>query len=162
MYLLLRRSIFVGLIAFFSFNLFAQDLLQERIRKIDNRKRSVYIDQGIIHNGGENRTSTVKAIRQSYSSDRGYERLVFDFTTDELPRIYGHISKSDRRLYLDFFRTSISDGIDSFGNSQYVDSINFFPIEQGDVSVEVVFKRNVNVEVFYLDGPGRLVVDIKP
>lgn len=151
----------VLIVSTISFSLWGQDLLQERIRKIDDRKKSVYLEQGILHNGAVKETSTLKAMRHSYTSERGYERLVFDFTTNELPRVYGHMSGTDQKLYLDFFKTNVSESIGSFGDSKYVESINFFPVESGNVSVEVLFKENVSVEVFYLTRHGRLVIDIK-
>ena len=139
----------------------AQDLLGERIRKIEGHKKSVYLDQGIFHNGSPKRTSTVKAIRHSFSKKRGFERLVFDFSTNKIPRIYGHYSRSNKKLYVDFFNTDLSTEIGSFGNSPYVKSINFFPIEKDDISLEVILKDKASIEIFYLSNPGRLVVDIK-
>lgn len=144
-----------------STSLYSQDLMSERIRKIDERKRSVYVDQGIFHNGSGGVSSTVKAIRHGLSENRDYERVVFDFTTKEVPRIYAHLSNSDQKLYLDLFRTNLSESVESFGDSRLVKGINFLPIDTGDVSVELVFKENVNIEIFYLKNPGRLVVDIK-
>lgn len=139
----------------------AQNLMNERIRRIPSRKRSVYLDTGIFHNGGPKRGSKLKSIRHNFSDKKGYERLVFDFTTEALPRVYGYISAPEKKLYLDFFTTEIPDGLNSFGNSKFVKTVNFFPIQKDTLSVEVVFKDNVTLDVFYLTGPGRLVVDIK-
>lgn len=139
----------------------SQNLLEERIRRISDRKRSVYLDSGIFHNGGPKRSSKLKAIRHNFSSKRGYERLVFDFKTEQLPRIYGFISSPEKKLYLDLFTTDLPDALSSFGDSKYVKSINFFPIQKDTLSVEVLFKKNITLDVFYLSNPGRLVVDIK-
>lgn len=139
----------------------AQDLLSERIRRVSSRKKSVYLDSGIFHNGGAKRTSKLKAIRHSFSPKRGYERVVFDFQTKELPRVYGYISSQENKLYLDLFSTDVPDTLSSFGDSQYVKAVNFFPIQKDTLSVEVLFKKNVTLDVFYLSNPGRLVVDIK-
>ncbi len=139
----------------------AQDLLSERIRRISSRKKSVYLDSGIFHNGGAKRTSKLKAIRHSFSSKRGYERVVFDFETKELPRVYGYISSKEKKLYLDLFSTDVPDSLNSFGDSKFVKAVNFFPIQKDTLSVEVLFKKNITLDVFYLSNPGRLVVDIK-
>ena len=55
----------------------------------------------------------------------------------------------------------IQKGISSFGKTQYVEAINFFPISRETLSVELKFKEKVSVDIFYLDNPGRLVIDIK-
>jgi len=159
--LLSKNVLIIVLISFFTSSVQAQNLLDERIRRISSRKRSVYLDSGIFHNGGPKRSSKLKAIRHNYSSKAGYERLVFDFVTTELPRIYGYISGKEKKLYLDLFTTDLPDAINSFGNSRFVKSVNFFPIQNDTLSVEVLFKKNVTLDVFFLKNPGRLVVDIK-
>lgn len=159
--LLFSKVFFLSFIALFASSAFSQNLLEERIRRVSARKRSIYLESGIFHNGGPKRTSKLKAIRHSFSSKRGYERLVFDFTTEELPRIYGYISGNNKKLYLDLFTTDLPDALNSFGNSRYVKAVNFFPIQDDTLSVEVLFKKNVTLDVFYLKNPGRLVVDIK-
>jgi len=161
------KNTFSKLIAsLFLINLFvtsvhSQNLLEERIRRVSSRKKSIYLDTGIFHNGGPKRSSKLKAIRHNFSAKRGYERVVLDFTTSELPRIYGYISRTEKKLYLDLFTTDLPPSLDSFGNSKYVQSVNFFPIQKDTLSVEVIFKKNVSLDVFYLSSPGRLVIDIK-
>ena len=144
-----------------SSQLFSQDLLGERIRRITSRKKSIYLDKGIFHNGGPTVQSTLKAVRHNYNRSLGYERIVFDFKTKKIPKIYGHINSNNKNLYVDLFDTQIQKGINSFGKTQYVDAINFFPISRETLSVELKFKEKVSVDIFYLDNPGRLVIDIK-
>ncbi len=141
--------------------IFGQGLLDERIRQISNKKRSVYLDRGIFHNGGPKHSATLKAVRHSYTKKLGYERVVFDFNTKETPRIYGNINGLQKKLYLDFFKTTVGNNIASFGKSIYVDSLNFFPIDKDSLSVELVFKKKVSVDIFSLENPGRLVIDVK-
>ena len=155
------KATIVLFVALFSVTSYSQNLLDERIRRVSARKRSIYLESGIFHNGGPKRSSKLKAIRHSFSGKKGYERLVFDFTTENLPRIYGYISGKDKKLYLDLFTTDLPDALNSFGNSRYVKSVNFFPIQNDTLSVEVLFKKNITLDVFYLKNPGRLVVDIK-
>ncbi|MAF76866.1 MAG: hypothetical protein CME63_00570 [Halobacteriovoraceae bacterium] len=150
---------FVGL--FLSDSVSAQNLLQERIRRISSRKRSIYLDTGIFHNGGPKINSKLKAVRHSFSPKRGYERVVFDFTTKELPRVYGYISRDENKLFLDLFETDVPASLTSFGDSKFVKELLFFPIQKDTLSVEVIFKSNVTLDVFYLSNPGRLVIDIK-
>lgn len=140
---------------------YSQDLQSERIRSMSSRKRSVYLESGIFHNGSESLSSEVKSVRHNFSAKRGYERLVFDFTTSKIPRIYGYISADEKKMYIDFFDTELSRDIGSFGQSQYIKAINFYPINGESLSVEVEFKQKITLDIFYLNSPGRFVVDIK-
>ena len=139
----------------------AQNLVEERIRRLDSRKKSVFLNRGIFHNGGPKIASSLKAVRHSYNAKLGHERLVMDFETAQVPRVYGHIATGEKKLYMDLFDTQIKGAIGSFGNSKYVESINFFPISQDTLSVEIHFKQSVSVDIFYLDNPGRFVIDVK-
>jgi hypothetical protein len=139
----------------------AQNLHDEKIRKITSRKRSIYFDKGIFHNGGLKRKSQLKAVRHSFVEKRGYERLVFDFKTSKVPRVYGNVSMKNKKLYFDFFNTKLPSEISSFGDSKHIKGINFFPLSEESLSLELDFKSQVSVDIFYLENPGRLVVDIK-
>lgn len=145
----------------FSWTAFSQDLMVERIRKLTGSKKSIYFDSGIFHNGSPKTKAKLKRVRHSYIKKNGYERIVLDFDSNSLPRIYGHIAGKEKRLYLDLFKTDLDKGVGSFGDSQFVDSINFFPIDENSLSVELQYKKKVNVEVFYLNSPARLVIDLR-
>ncbi len=141
--------------------LYAENLMDAKIRRISTRKKSIYLSSGVFHNGGPKVKSKLKAVRQSFSSSKGYERLVFDFETDEMPRVYGYISKERKKLYLDLFETQMTKALASFGNSKYVKSINFFPVENDVLSVEIIFKNSIALDVFSLKSKARLVIDLK-
>lgn len=145
----------------FSFDAYSQNLMEEKIRRVSSRKKSVYLSTGVFHNGGPKVSSKLKAVRQNFSKAKQYERLVFDFETKNLPRIYGYISKKRRKLFIDLFETSMNKNLSSFGNSKYVKTINFFPIQADTLSVEIIFKDDVAIDVFSLQSPARLVVDLK-
>ena len=85
---------------------YGQDLLKERIRKLSSNKTSIYIEKGIFHNGGVKLQSSLKSLRQSYNPKQGFERIVIDFSTNNVPKVYGHMSSDDRKLYLDIFEMS--------------------------------------------------------
>lgn len=140
---------------------FTQDLQSERIRTIGDRKRSIYLESGIIHNGSTSVVTKLKSVRHNFSESLGYERLVFDFETPKVPRIYGYISATESKMYLDLFDTELAAAISSMGQSRFIESINFYPITEESLSVEVKFKEKVSVDIFYLESPGRFVVDIK-
>lgn len=140
---------------------FSQDLLNEHIRKIPARKKSVFTAKGIFHNGGPKSASTLIAVRHSYSKNKKRERLVFDFKTKAVPRIYGHISKARKKIYIDFFSTSMGDKLSSFGSSHFVEKIDFFPVTPESLSVEIKFKKDVTVDMFHLKSPGRFVIDVR-
>lgn len=156
-------KLIISFLIFFSLSesLQAQDLLGERIRRITSRKKSIYLDRGIFHNGGPSVHSTLKSVRHNYNKSKGYERIVFDFKTKKIPKVYGHINSKNKNLYVDLFDTKIQKGVHSFGKTQFVDSMIFFPISRETLSVELKFKEKVSVDIFYLSNPGRLVIDIK-
>lgn len=139
----------------------AQDLLKERIWKISDRKRSVFLDKGVFHSEANPVQQELKDIRNSYVASRGYERIVFDFSSTKPPRVYGKISSLEKKVYLDFFNTSIGTSISELKNIKYLKNIDFFTIDEDNISVELLFKNNVSFDIFYLENPGRLVVDVK-
>ena len=156
-----RKILYVFCLFSLFSQLYGQDLFSERIRKISLDKRSVFLDNGIFHNGSSSVPSAIKGFRHRYSRELGYERLVFDFSTDSLPRIYAYLNGVENRLYVDFFKTDVKEKPSAAKNSVFVDEINMFLVEKGNVSAEVVFKKNAGIEIFYLEQPGRLVIDIK-
>lgn len=140
---------------------FGQDLLKERIRRLSSNKTSIYIEKGIFHNGGVKLQSSLKSLRQSYNPKQGFERIVIDFSTSSVPKIYGHMSSDDRKLYLDIFETTIAKDLKTVSSTRYIEKINFFPIESNHISLDMKLKSKVIVDVFYLENPGRLVIDLK-
>ncbi len=154
-FLLFYLLIFVSTISF------GQDLFKERIRKLSNNKTSIYIEKGIFHNGGVKTQSTLKSLRQSYNPKQGFERIVMDFSTNDVPRVYGHINSDDKKLYLDVFETSLAKEFNSPAGTRYIEKINFFPIESNHLSMDMKLKNKVIADIFTLDNPGRLVIDLK-
>ena len=145
----------------FAQNLSAQDLTKERIRKLSSNKTSIYVENGIFHNGGVKQEAVLKSIRQSYNGKLGFERIVLDFSTNQIPKVYGHISSLEKKLYIDFFDTTLDKVFQTIGIKHFVEKINFFPIESNYLSVEMKLKAKVNADIFYLENPGRLVIDLK-
>lgn len=140
---------------------FSQDLMNERIRKIGDKKRSVYFKGGVFHSSVTQAPSSLKAIRHGYQPANGFERLVFDFTTDVTPRIYGYKSENEKKIFIDLFSTSLGSSIGSFGNSKFVEKVEFYPIGDETLSTEIILKGDYSIDIFYLEKPGRLVIDIK-
>ncbi|MBF0361399.1 MAG: hypothetical protein HQK49_10320 [Oligoflexia bacterium] len=152
----------------------AQGIFEEKIRKISPVKRSVYLTEGIfiktMASAGSAKDATsessasnvsMNSIRHLYKAKEGFERIVFDFNGRAVPKMYAYVSNEDKKLYLDFFNTSVNSNIASLGKGHFVKNLLFYPIEDDLLSVEVEFKRSLNFEIFYLDNPGRLVVDVK-
>jgi hypothetical protein len=158
--MLYRLACFIFLLSL-GFNCFSQDFFKERIWKLEERKKSVFLRSGVFHAGSKKVLSDLNSTRGSYVSSRGYERLVFDFSTDLLPFIYGFISKKDKKLYLDFFNTRLSSQIDLMSRGRFVEKIKLYKINSESLTLEVNFKESVILDVFYLSSPSRLVVDIK-
>ena len=140
---------------------FGQDLFKERIRKLSSNKTSIYVEKGIFHNGGVKLQSTLKSLRQSYNPKQGFERIVLDFSTNQVPKIYGHISNDEKKIYIDVFDTILAKDFKSVANTIHVEKFNFFPIESNHLSIDMKLKGKVIADIFYLENPGRLVIDLK-
>jgi len=139
----------------------AQDLLKERIWKISAKKRSIFFDKGVFHSAVNPMAQELAGIRNSYIAARGYERIVFDFTTSKPPRVYGKISSSERKLYIDFFNTKLGTNMEQLRNIKYLKNIDFFTIDDKNLSVELNFNNKISSDIFYLENPGRIVIDVK-
>lgn len=142
-------------------NLSAQDLMKERIRKLSSNKTSIYIEKGIFHNGGVKQEAVLKSIRQSYNPKQGFERIVIDFSSNQIPKVYGHINSQDKKLTVDFFDTTLAKELQTISSTRFVEKVNFFPIESNYVSMEMKLKSKVTADIFFLENPGRLVIDFK-
>lgn len=151
----------ISVALFFSLSTSAQDLMKERIRKLSSNKTSIYVENGIFHNGGVKQEAVLKSIRNSYNPKQGFERIVIDFNSNQIPKIYGHISSTEKRLYVDFFDTTLAKDLQAISSTRFVEKINFFPIESNYVSMEMKLKTKASADIFYLDNPGRLVIDFK-
>ena len=133
--------------------------MQERLWKIDSRKKSIYLERGIFYSPEHKTQSRLIGLRHS---DKGnHERIVFDFDTSGAPRVYGHLSQKEQKLYIDFFNSTMESPLPFSVQSRYVRSVNFFPLGHGSLSVEIKFKMGTSADIFYLHSPGRLVIDVK-
>lgn len=143
------------------FSAFAQNLTEERIWKLGSKKKSIYLSSGVFHqNTGT--TSLISSIRSSSAAQQGYERIVIDFTGNAIPRLYGHISENEKKVSVDFFQTSVSPNLKSLTNTKYVQSVDFLAIDKDQVTMEINLKNKYNFDVFFLESPGRLVIDVRP
>ncbi len=149
------------LLSLLSLSSFAQNLNEERIWKLAPRKKSIYLGHGVFHQN-QGARSIVTGLRSSHVPDRGYERLVIDFSGGSIPRLYGHISENDKKISIDFFDTTVNSQITSLRNTKHVKAVDFLAIDQNQVTMEIQLKNKVNFDVFYLESPGRLVIDIRP
>jgi hypothetical protein len=140
---------------------FAQNLMEERIWKLSSRKKSIFLDSGVFHynNGASN--AQVTAIRSSAVGGRGYERVVIDFNTPTIPKVYGHISSQNQKLSIDLFDTSVATAQPQLKNSKFVKGIDFINVDGKTLTMDISLKSKASFDVFYLPDPGRLVIDIR-
>jgi hypothetical protein len=155
------KSIVVAFTFLLTCQAFAQNLNAQRIWKISSKKRSIFLDKGVFHLDNMKGTNKLSSIRNSFFKSRGYERLVFDFDMENPPRMYGHISKGKKKIYIDFFNTTLNKKMASVSKVKYVNSVDFFAIDKNNLSVEVNLADKVSYDIFYLSNPGRLVIDIQ-
>ena len=144
-----------------SAGLFAQDLTSGLIRKIPERKKSLYFSKGIFHIGNSKTSGLLKGIRHNYSSKEQFERIVLDFDAKAIPQVYGAILNNKNKIHLDLFNTDLGSNMGSFGKSKFIETINFIPISGESLSVEILLNTNIQVDLFSLKNPPRLVLDVK-
>jgi hypothetical protein len=144
-----------------STSVFGQNLMEERIWKISPRKKSIFLDAGVFHHAAELKGASITAVRSSAVDGRGYERLVIDFNTPTVPKLYGHISAVDQKIRVDFFNTSVSTSQPQLKHSKNIKNIDFISVDGKTVTMEITLKGKASFDVFYLDTPGRLVFDIR-
>lgn len=138
----------------------AQSLMEERIWKVAPRKKSIFLDSGVFHLNSNLASSTITGVRNSAVNGRGYERVVIDFNTPTVPKIYGHIAEN-KKLSVDFFNTTMGTNQPQMKNSKFVKSIDFINVDGKSVTMEIALKGKSSFDVFYLENPGRLVIDIR-
>jgi hypothetical protein len=139
----------------------AQNLMEERIWKVSSRKKSIFLDSGVFHYNSPLSNSSISAVRSSAVDGRGYERVVIDFNTPTIPKIYGHISAQDKKISVDFVGTSIATNQPQLKNSKFIKSIDFISVDGKNISMEMALNSKVSFDVFYLENPGRLVIDVR-
>lgn len=144
-----------------SFSAFSQNLFKERIRKVPDRKKAIYLDSGIFHHLSNEKNATLNTIRNSYVASRKYERIVFDFSTNNVPRIYGFIDQKNNKLNMDLFGVTLSSKIKTLKNTKYIKNIDFYNIDAKALSIEIILKEKVSYDIFVLNNPARLVIDIQ-
>jgi hypothetical protein len=138
----------------------AQSLMEERIWKVAPRKKSIFLDSGVFHVNSDIKASSIVGMRNSVFPGRGYERVVVDFNTPTVPKIYGHIAPN-KKLSVDFFETTMSSARPQVKNSQFVQGIEFITVDGKTMTMEITLKGKSSFDVFYLENPGRLVIDIR-
>jgi hypothetical protein len=150
--------ILVGLLTVTS--VLAQNLMEERIWKVAPRKKSIFLDAGVFHMNSEIKNSAITGVRNSAVNGRGYERVVIDFSSPGVPKLYGHIT-ANKKLSVDFFDTAIQTSQPNMKNSKYVKAVDFITVDGKTITMEMSLKGKSSFDIFYLENPGRLVIDIR-
>jgi hypothetical protein len=158
---IMRALILAFVLIAVTFGAFAQNLTEERIWKISSRKRSIFLDSGVFHYKSNTTGASISGVRNSVAAGRDYERLVIDLNSSGVPRLYGHISSADNKLRVDFFDTTVSGVPTQLKNSKYVKGVDFLAIDPKNVTMEIALKGKSSFDIFYLENPGRLVIDIR-
>lgn len=134
--------------------------MEERIWKVAPRKKSIFLDSGVFHYNSNLKSASITAVRNSAVAGRGYERVVIDFNTPSVPKLYGHITPN-KKLSVDFFETSMQTSQPQMKNSKFVQSVDFIAVDGKTITMELSLKGKSSFDIFYLENPGRLVIDIR-
>ena len=86
---------------------------------------------------------------------------MFDFSSNKPPKVYGKISKKDKKVYVDFFNTNLGAKAEQLRNIKFLKNVDFFTLDKNTTTVELNFSKDVSFDIFYLENPGRLVIDVK-
>ncbi len=142
-------------------NSFGQNLNLEKARAIEGHKTGIFVEEGIFYKSASEIKSELKGFRRSGDKEKTKERVVIDFSTKSVPRIYSYLSNSEKILYVDFFNTEIKVNNPKLENSTFVDSIKIYPWKDDKLSMEIKLKDKVFCDLFYLENQGRLVIDMR-
>ena len=125
------------------------------------RKLENYFDNGFVKNRAEvvAKKSSLKKIRAFYKKEKGYERVVLDFSTEKLPKTMVYLSKDEKRLMVTMLKTA-SKNVEKPIKTQMFSTYNVFGIDDS-ATVEMTFRRPKEIDVFYLEKPARLVIDAR-
>jgi hypothetical protein len=151
------------------------EIRPEKIHLADNRKTQAYLDDGLIM-GGDRAISSViiKDIRRALNP--GYERVVLDLEgqqngeTTELPRAPYYqlaVNAEENRMIMTLWgqpklNFDSKKVVDAFKKSKVVKNIVLLPrIEDDSWTFVFELKPHFNVEVFELNKPVRLILDIQ-
>lgn len=145
----------------FSFSALGQNLMEERIWKIAPRKKSIFLDSGVFHLPAGAPGAAITSVRSSAVAGRGYERVVIDFNSPSVPKLYGHISPKDQKISVDFFDTTVTTTQPQLPNSKFVKSIDFISVDGKTITMDMAMKSKASYDIFFLENPGRLVIDIR-
>lgn len=159
---MIKKIVFIVFLQFIISASFAQNILTEKKIHMPSEKTGRFYSQGIFHNGKVDLSSKLKAIRHAYNHRTGVERIVFDFTTQKVPRIYSYAS-GKKTLNIDFLETALNKGIGDLNEMNHVLNFDFYVLN-GNASLQINFKENVAFDIFYLEkgeSSARLVIDTK-
>lgn len=146
---------------FMSLPVLAQNLMEERIWKVSPRKKSIFLDSGVFHHNSSLKGAGISSVRSSATPGQGYERVVVDFNTASVPKLYGHISPKDNKITVDFFEASIVTSQPQLKTSKNVKTIDFINVDGKSITMDLSMKGKSSFDIFYLENPGRLVIDIR-
>ncbi len=144
-----------------SFNVYGNSLLEQRTLKLSSKKASVYSDSGVFFWKSTMKNTKVKSIRSFFSKKKGYERYVVDFSTPNIPSIYGHIDEKTGKLFLDLIDASPDKSMNPGVSGKFLKSIDIFSLDKSNTSLELSFNEKYGFDIFYLNSPGRLVIDVR-
>ncbi len=155
----MMRMLFLSFLV--SVPVLAQNLMEERIWKVSARKKSIFLDSGVFHHNSSVKNAGITAIRSSSATGQGYERVVVDFNTPSVPKLYGHISSKNQKISVDFFDAVITTGQPQLKASKNVKAIDFINVDGKSITMDLSMKGKSSFDIFYLENPGRLVIDIR-
>lgn len=135
----------------------------EQFWGMSGRKLENYFSQGFSKNDFAKTTnsSELKKVRAFFKRKEGYERIVFDLSTDILPKSMVYISASSKNVTVKFQSTSKAKDYKEHKGTQMFNLYETYVLGNKTTLVKLSFKRPKEIDVFYLEKPARLVIDAR-
>jgi len=130
------------------------------VRGILSTKKNIYVEHAIYQSGEDSSSAKLSSLRHSNNSSRGFERIVLDFK-GKLPETYVFVSSKDGKINIDLSNTKLQRTVKPTIKSNLIREVNFFPLANNILSMEIFIDKKVYAEVFQLKSPTRLVIDLK-
>lgn len=147
---------------FFCISIGAQDLAKMSVFEIKKDKAQRYKLEGVFRQKNNSvKMAQIVDIRKSFNPECICERVVFDFKTSLPKEIYLVLSAKHKRIFMDLMATNTDKYFNPFAKSKKVTDIKYYKLDSEKLSVEMGLKDQSKIEVFTLDNPSRLVIDIK-
>lgn len=143
---------------------YSQNVLKENTWVLASSKKNIYFEQGIFRLNAATQQSTpvlLQNIRTNFNKKTQQERIVIDLSGNSLVSLYGSVLSSKKKVTLDLMQVAKSESLPNAIKGKFLQSVDIYIIEPKLISLEFNFDSVYSFEIFYLENPMRVVIDVK-